>query len=425
VKQFGGNTWITDVTVDPRNGDIYVAGSFVGPLTIGAVTLDSGSYASVALLAKFDKQGTPLWAKQLGKINASWEENEGAHASSVAIDGQGNVVVVGNASPTINLGFGELPQGIFIGKFSQSGEPIWGKLCQSNYADARGVVDPTTNDVVLVGDFGSSANYTIECGGSVYSSDAADIFFARFAANDGVTMTMEHFGGPGSDQAADVSVDAQGSVFLIGTAQTGFSFGGNANVVGGFVVKLASNSSPVWSKAVGQGSMRSMALDATGGPALTGSGYSADPLNFGGNDLLPLGDSYFDLFVAKLDAVGDHGWSKRYESHSIEDVGGSSGADIAIDSKGRTAVIGWLSRGNVTIDNAVLAGDDDSFLVQFDSTGTTAWSKMLGTPREHRLAFSPLDEIVVAGRLKTPMDFGTGLITPIGQRDFILLKIAP
>jgi hypothetical protein len=401
--------------VDRQTGDIYVAGSFSGALPIGSDMLDSQSMTEVAFLAKFDPQGTPLWAKQFGELNGAQTKSK-----SVAVDGQGNVVLIGSALTTVDLGDGDLPGGVFIGKFTSSGQLLWSQACQtvlpiSTY-EASGAIDPISNDVLVAGSSLGPGNATITCG-NVSLMISWDPFVSRLAASDGSVVFAKSFGGDdGVGVLDDVAVDGQGSILLTGWGSN-LSFGGTP-LEGGYVAKLASNGSHVWSKGFGAGYGLALAVDAAGGLAISGHGLDTGPLNFGGGDLNPLGKE--DLFVARLDGLGNHGWSRRFGSPGDNY---STGLDVAIDSKGNRAVAGRVS-GNVVVDETILAGNSRDFVATFDADGKAAWSTTFGR-FGCNVAFSSMDELVVACESDVVADFGKGLATPVGYSDLFLLKIAP
>ena len=216
-------------------------------------------------------------------------------------------------------------------------------------------------------------------------------------------------------------MDVQGSIVLTGTAGSNLSLGGPplpGN--GGYIAKLASNGSHVWSHGIGAGQPLALALDAVGGVAMTGSGDTTGVLNFGGEDLVPIGTDS-ELFVARLDASGAHVWSKRFGSPGDNR---SIGTDMALDSAGNLAVTGYIL-GNVTIDGEVFAGNGEAFVARFDVDGKAAWAKTFGYPGDYCLSFSSLGELVIGGQSQSPADFGQGIVTPVGDIDLFLLKISP
>ena len=422
VKQFGvqsTSAYPADVAVDRQTGDIYVAGHFSGTLPIGSDTLASQSAPSVAFLAKFDGQGTPLWTKQFGEMNDPPPPSVWTESASVAVDGQGNVVLIGTASTTVDLGGGDLPGGVFIGKFAPSGQLLWSQACQTaEVVFASGAVDPISNDVIVAGLFGYGGFDTVTCG-NVSLMGGAAVFVSRLAASDGSVLFATKFvGGDVGLSQQEVAVDDQGSILLTGRGYN-LNFGGPL-LTGVYVAKLASNGSHVWSRGFGAGSGLALALDAAGGLAIAGFGEATGPLNFGGEDLMPLGQE--DLFVATLDGLGNHVRSRRFGSPGDNR---SSGRSVAIDSKGNITIAGRVY-GNVVLDDTILAvaGTEGSFAAQFDADGRAAWSKTFGRDQCY-VAFSSMNELVVACQSIVAADFGEGLMTPVGDSDLFLLKIAP
>ena len=280
--------------------------------------------------------------------------------------------------------------------------------------EVAGAVDPISNDVLVGGtNFGFG---TITCG-NVSLMLAFDIFVSRLAASNGSVIFATSFGADDApDELFDIAVDEQGSILFTGHGAN-LSFGGPP-LTGGYVAKLASNGSHVWTKGFGAGWGFALAVDAAGGLAISGYGSDTGPLNFGGGDLNPLGKE--DLFVARLDGLGNHGWSRRFGSPGDNR---STGLDVAIDSKGNRAVTGRVY-GNVVVDETILAGNSRDFVTTFDADGKTAWSKAFGYGGCN-VAFSPQDELVVACQSTKAADFGKGLATPVGNSDMFLLKIAP
>ena len=409
AQAYGG-----DVAIDPTNGDIYATGYLSGAVAFGNDVLDSQGETFVAFLAKFNRLGEPQWAKQFGKLNGSALDGEGAVGESLAVDGDRNVILVGRATPDIDLGGGSLPGGLFIGKFTPAGSLMWSKTCVGDDMHAVVDVDPGTNDVVLAGSYAIYGSGSINCG-NVTHNGAEDIFVSRLAAVSGQELLSLSFGGAGSDAVADMAVDGQGNILLAGRGEA-LALAGGPALTGGFVAKLATNGSHVWSKGIGEGRPLALGLDGDGGLSITGAGEGM--LNFGGGDLEPKGNP--DLFVARLDAAGVEVWAERFGSMGDNTV---YGWDIAVDAGGDIAVAGEV-HGNVPIDNVVIAGDQLAFVAQFTKEGKAQWSRSFGRPGEYKLTFSSIDELIVLGQSSDATDFGTGTLQPAGHPDLFLFKIA-
>jgi outer membrane protein assembly factor BamB len=102
-----------------------------------------------------------------------------------------------------------------------------------------------------------------------------------------------------------------------------------------FLAKLDASGSPLWSKSFGdmenqQGA--GMTVDSAGNVLIAGT--FASTVNFGGSTLVASGNDN-DIFVAKLDANGEHLWSNRFGDSSDQ-----FGASIAVDSAGNVLLTG-------------------------------------------------------------------------------------
>src|SRR5204862_6697470 len=117
-------------------------GDFQGTIDFGSGPISSaGGYD--AFVAKYNSQGTLLWVKRLGALG---DET----ARGVAIDSQGNIVVVGSFCSSVDFGgttltsvpdpFGRIWSDIFVAKYSPTGNLVW--------ADRFGGTQPDTGDAV-------------------------------------------------------------------------------------------------------------------------------------------------------------------------------------------------------------------------------------------------------------------------------------
>ena len=95
-----------------------------------------------------------------------------------------------------------------------------------------------------------------------------------------------------------------------------------------FVAALASNGNHVWSYSYGGSSTQEaqdVVVDAAGDVALSGQFYGS--LTLGGSTFSSA--RYYDAFLAKLDASGNHLWSRQ-----VSGLGEQVGAAVAVDSAG-------------------------------------------------------------------------------------------
>jgi hypothetical protein len=117
-------------------GNVVVAGDFSGTENFGGGPLTSIGGVDV-FAAKYDPSGAYRWARQYSAISSTAGNNTGAHASGIAVDGCGNILVLGSFEGmsgvvTISLGSGMLTSSdgsrtAFIAKLDPTGGGVWSK----------------------------------------------------------------------------------------------------------------------------------------------------------------------------------------------------------------------------------------------------------------------------------------------------------
>src|SRR3989442_12049361 len=103
-----------------------------------------------------------MWSKCLGG------DLGGGAGRAVAVDANGNVLVTGKFSGTIDFGTGPLTSAgatdIFLAKYSAAGDPIWSKAFGGALNDSgNGVAVDSGGNVVLIGTASGGAGF---CGGA-------------------------------------------------------------------------------------------------------------------------------------------------------------------------------------------------------------------------------------------------------------------
>jgi hypothetical protein len=200
-------------------------------------------------------------------------------AFSLAVDGSGNVFVVGRTESTSGFPL-EDPGGgayyddtrdgdsdAFTAKFSGGNLSLeWSTYFGGNGNEwANSVAVDGSGDVFVVGYTGSTSDFPLENpGGGAYFDNTrdggSDAFIAKFSGSALRLEWSTYFGGNSSDWAFSVAVDESGDVFVVGYTLSTSDFplenpGGGAyfdNTLGGgrdaFIAKfLGSNLSLVWS----------------------------------------------------------------------------------------------------------------------------------------------------------------------------------
>jgi Bacterial Ig domain/Putative binding domain, N-terminal len=347
-------------------------------------TLSASSSVTVSNAAAPPPTGTCLWSRHFGgsTVNAG-----GASPASIREDKNGNVVVVGGFSGSVDFGGGTVAstngQEMFIVKYDASGTYLWSRQISSSGGNqATGVAVDSNNNLVVVGWFAGTIDFGA---GPLSSAGSWDIFVAKFAP-DGTLVWAKRFGGSAWESFSTVALDASNNIFITGFygfTGTTIDFGGGPLPLPGgdsnfqnnmFVAKLDSSGNYIWAKGyAGSGDIQGngIAVDGNGDVAVAGSFQQT--VNFGGASFTSAGN--YDMFVAKYSgATGNHLWSLS---------GGGSGYDfgnaIAFDSNGNVVVTGEFygtaNIGGNTLSSPYNTGLPAMFLAKFSSTGTALWSR--------------------------------------------------
>jgi PKD repeat protein len=376
-----GTDSVTAVAHDAA-GNIYAAGTFNGSVTIGSFPLTGSGYTSM-FVAKFRADGSVAWAD--GAATSDSVSPEG-----IAVDVNGNVDVVGMFDDTVNFGGGPLtatpasqtgsPLDMFVVQYNAgTGAHQWSKRFGGSYTDqASAVAVDGSGNVYFTGFFEN----VIDFGGGPlsdpYTSDL-DVFIAKFTVG-GSYVWAKNWTNTGNDRGYGIGVDSSGNVTIGGSFSNGINFGGgtlgSANgMVDGFIASFNTAGTYRWQRQFGDPNgneyVRGLAVDGSGNVAIAATGSS--PEDMGGGILPPLGSS--DALVAEYaGADGSYRWAKR--------VGGMQNdyaSSVAIDSANNVYLAGsFQSVANFGVASLTAAGNDDSFIEKFSSTGSAAWVRDYG-----------------------------------------------
>jgi hypothetical protein len=422
AKRFGdaSDQYGAGICSDP-GGNVVVTGAFNGTIDFGASTLASAGGRDV-FLAKLDASGSHVWSKSFGDVADQI-------GYGVASDGAGNVLLAGGFAGTVNFGGKPLtsasPADVFAVKFDGAGNHVWSKgfggpSGQVSYS----VASDTAGGMLLVGVFYGTVDFG---GGTLTSQGAGDIFVAKLDAS-GNHVWSRRFGDASNQTGYGVATDAMDNVVITGTFGGTVDFGGGALASAGggdvFVVKLDASGNHVWSRRFGDVEDQiaySVATDTAGNILLTGLLYGT--ADFGGGTLKSSGGG--DIFALKLDASGNHVWSKRFGDESYQ-----NGYSVATDPAGNVVVTGTFA-GLVDFGGGPLtsAGKGDVFIAKFGGDkGDHLWSRRAGAAGEDGGSAAATDSagnVLVIGDFAQAVDFGAGPLQTAGGSDVFVAKFAP
>ena len=299
------------------------------------------------------------WA---GKFGGSGFE----FGNAVALDQHGNVYVTGIFTDTVDFDPGPGEAKIFPGdnnryivKLDAAGNYVWAKHMggiSPEFGDAI-KIDPNGN-FYAIGNFRDTADFDPGSGFyQLFSEGSSDCFIQKLDSL-GNLLWVKQTGGVSDDGVFSLTLDHQNNILMTGRFRD--------------------------------------TVDFDPGP---------------GTEILA-STGYFDVFIQKLDADGNHLWSKRMGA-----IQGDFGNDIAVDKQGNIFTTGGF-RGHVDFDpnqdTSLLSsafGSIDVFIQKLDAAGNFLWAKSIGangTDWGVSLDTDSAGNVYVMGQFWGTVDFDPG-----------------
>jgi hypothetical protein len=318
--------------------------------------------------------GPPVWAKRFSPQGTM----VGGNAVAVRIDSQGNEVMTGYFSGTID--FGGMPlvaagsSDIFVAKFDTFGNPIWSeRFGGASIQEPTSLAIDAAGNIVITGTFHGELDFG---GGTLQSAGMGDIFVVKFTSA-GQFVWSKGFGDAKDQEAGGVAVDSGGNVVVTGVYQGTIDFGPaplkNTGPTAGYDIYLAKLDSGTgegtWSKGFGDpfgntpGSPL-VVIDSADSVILAGD-YDIE-LNFGGANLMSNGD--LNVYLAKFDTNANPLWSQTYGGAGVQKAD-----DVGVDASGNIVLAGEITNGSINFGTDLMT--PGVFLVSFDSSGSPGWSE--------------------------------------------------
>jgi len=413
----GSDCQATAVCTDD-DGNIYVAGFFDAPVTIGD---DSHTCSGVVdiFVAKLDPQGEWLWSSKVG--GPGYDKPE-----SIALDHEGNLIVTGQFSESIF--FGSLPiltssgsRDVFVAKITSNGAWLWATRGGGTGTDvANGVAVDNSGSIYVTGQFYSTASFGSS---SVSSAGTGDIFLAKLN-NSGIWVWAKRAGSTSSDRGEDVSVDPSGNVIVAGKYNGTVSFGAHqitavaSNPV--FVAKCDPQGSWQWAISSSGNSLTGlgdMCLDALGNAYVTG--YFNATAVFGDHSFLTNGGT--SIYVAKASPDGTWLWAYQGGGPNDDNVSG-----IACDNAGNLWIAGTFEFPILFGDLSLsAAGVYDLYMAKLSQSGTWTWATRTGGTASEYFGDFHLDDqgnVYICGGFDGFTTLGYTSLDALGDTDAYVLK---
>jgi hypothetical protein len=402
-----GEQYIGGVAVDASD-NAYLVGTVLGSIDLGGGPLASAGDGD-AFLAKLDSRGNHLFSLRFGNTGID-------HATAVAVDPSGDVLVVGFFSGTVDFsGLALTSAGgldMFVAKLAPDGQFLWARsygdlfdqLAVSVAADRSGHV-LVTGCMAGVVDFGA---------GPEASTGDLDAFVLALDPA-GNRLWSKVTGGVGSDCANRVVTDPDDNVFIGGSLSTLVDFGAGPLLGSGasdiFLAKLDPGGQALWAQSFGD------AADQTVGAVAAGpdgsvflTGMFQGSLQIGSQKLTS--SEHYDAFVARMSPDGQPLWSRKLPGEGDQRQYGAT-----VDSRGNVVVSGATGPGPTDLDAHVAAFSED---------GDALWASTWGGV-DHQIAASVAacsdDDVVVAGQFAGSLAASDPPRESAGKTDVFALRL--
>lgn len=320
----------------------------------------------------------------------------------VAADNNGSVCIIGKTASTSgvsSVGVHQTSHGggtydVFVSKFNSNGTLAWATYYGGTGTDdsyESGITTDASGNIYITGlTYSTTAIATAGTHKSTMTSGVQDAFLVKFNSA-GIRQWGTYFGSDSNnDEGADVEVDVNGNVFIVGTtgSSANVATGGShqTNFGGGYDVYLAkfnsSDGTLFWATYYG-GSGWDYGYGVSSD--INGNIYAAGVTqNTAGNIIVTngahqtaFGGSTSDAFLVKFNSAGVRQWGTYYGGNANE-----TGSRVDNDMNGGVYLLGYTeSPDNIATVGAHMpnyAGNTDAFLAKFDTAGVRLWGTYFG-----------------------------------------------
>lgn len=367
AKQFKTESYTSSIAVD-ASGNVCITGDFSGTVDFDPAAGTSNTFYLIGggmFVCKLDSSGNFLWAKRIAST----------YPESIALDGLGNVYTTGYFFGVVDFdpgaGILELSSAggssysdIFISKLDASGNFVWAKQfngAATQYRRSNSIAVDVVGNVLTTGNFSGSVDFDPSV--STFTLTDGGAFISKLDASGNFVWAKQFAASSGGASGGTITSDASGNVYIAGGFKGTVDFDPSTDIFNltvsipdgsdsdAFISKLDASGNFLWAKQlVGESvSATSIAVDASGNVYTTG--YVIGTVDFdpgsGTFDITSLGTSRSDMFIFKLNALGDFVWAKQLAGNDSE-----AGSSIAVDASGNIYTTGYFT-GTVDFDPGV------------------------------------------------------------------------
>ncbi len=299
---------------------------------------------------------------------------------------------------------------------------------------AYGVAVDGNRNIVVVGQFLGDVSFG---GETWHDAGQGDLFVAKLTPSGDLDWVETY--GDGEEQGArSVAIDSSGNIAVSGWFHGTLNFPSSsvhtAAATGShFVVVFSPEGTPRWSRAMPAKRSAAVAMDPGSGDVVLAARLT-DEIELGGETYTPVGKE--DIYVARFAAEqGDLRWvthitspvSELTEEQYVTVLGG-----LAVDSHGATVLAGGfktgLNFGDVVLEEPSLGSDSDAYVAKLDETGELVWANRYGGGFRQLVSSFALhnDDVVIVGPYIGALQVGASALPSDPNRwDIFVARLSP
>lgn len=348
-----------------KDDNIYVTGQYIGWIDLDGIILPDDGGCEEFFIAKYDKNGTILWAKHAYGIYM-------VSGHDLVIDSNDDVIVTGSYGHHNFSGFADFgpvrlnsPGGnqIFYAKYDKNGNFIWAKDAGSPIIGGQergnGITIDDQDNFLVTGNFSGIANFDniqVTCRGD------RDVFLAKYNSNNNIEW-VKTYGGNSRDESLDVLLDDVNHVYV--------------------------------------------------------TGLFTDNLIYDNGQVQGIGD--WDIFLLKCDYDGNVLWAKVAGG-----TGTDAGQKITFDADGNLYLIGYFEN-LATFENIQISSSNGSasFLAKYNTDGELIWVQSLGLCKKENgfgIQSNQNQNLVLTAHFLETITLGQTTLESAGESDVLIAE---
>lgn len=370
---------------------------------------------------------TAIWSKRFG-------DNTTQTVTDVAVDGSGNIFVVGYFLGTLDFGTGAAlvtagDSDAFLAKLDPDGNPLWSIRFGGTGPDRIESVGLTSNgDPIVGGSHGAPFSIGMT---TIAHSGGLDAFLIRFSGKDGSLVWRNRFGDAQNQRCGSVSVNAGDDVYCLGDFTGTVAFGMQMFTNGGLEDVFAARFT---SAGASFAALRAGDMQAQTGRCIVVNdaniAYAAARFD-GKLEWGPVTSAgQGDVFLGKFNNLGVVEWALQMGDTNTQQPNGLA----LVGNTGGVALVGEFE-GITSLGNKAVSskGLFDAFVARVDAAGMVSWIRSIGDDPsgqqddQYATDVAAMDDgtLFVTGYLAGTVDFGNKLISGPGDTDLFVMRLDP